>query len=148
MFLALLHKHHVRYLIIGGGAVIYYGYARLTGGIDICFDLKPDNTVTLYSALEEFWGGSIPAVRREEELRERGLILQFGRPPNRLDLLNVIDGVLFEDAWSSRREVLLETERGEVPIFYISLEHLIANKEAVGRPKDQDDLQFLRRAKG
>ena len=146
-FLCLLHKHRVRYLIIGGEAVIYYGYARLTGDIDIFFDGQPDNADSLYAALDEFWSGTIPALSRREELREPGLILQFGRPPHRIDLLNAITGVRFEDAWASRLEVLLETESGAVPLYYIGIDHLIANKEAVGRPKEQDDLQFLRRAK-
>jgi hypothetical protein len=34
-FLFLLHTYEVRYLVIGGEAVIYYGYARLTGDVDI-----------------------------------------------------------------------------------------------------------------
>jgi predicted nucleotidyltransferase len=34
-FLFLLHKHKVKYVIVGGEAVIYYGHARLTGDIDI-----------------------------------------------------------------------------------------------------------------
>lgn len=33
-FLMLLAKYQVKYLIVGGEAVIYYGYARLTGDID------------------------------------------------------------------------------------------------------------------
>ncbi len=146
-FLTLLHEHGVRYVIVGGEAVIYYGYARLTGDIDIFFDLRPDNTENLYAALAEFWGGAIPAVTRREELSEPGLILQFGRPPNRIDLLNAIAGVQFDDAWASRLEVSLETERGAIAIYYMGIDHLIANKEAAGRPKDLDDLQFLRRAK-
>ncbi|HAK97013.1 MAG TPA: hypothetical protein DCM87_18985 [Planctomycetes bacterium] len=146
-FLGLLHTHGVRYLIIGGEAVIYYGHARLTGDIDILFDAQADNADRLHAALDEFWGGSIPAVTRREELREPGLILQFGRPPNRIDLLNSISGVGFEDAWASKLDAQLETERGIVPIHYIGLAHLIANKESTGRPKDQDDLEFLRRAK-
>lgn len=101
----------------------------------------------LHAALDEFWGGAIPAVTRREELREPGLILQFGRPPNRIDLRNEVSGIRFDEAWKSRLEVQLETERGAIPIYYIGLDDLIANKEAAGRPKDQDDLEFLRRAR-
>ena len=142
----LLHKHRVRYVIIGGEAVIFYGYARLTGDVDIFYDRHPDNTAYLHAALKEFWGGTIPAIEAEGDLQEEGLILQFGRPPNRLDLVNVISGVSFEEAWNSRLEVLLEAEGGDVPMFYLGLAHLVANKEAAGRPKDLDDLAFLRRA--
>lgn len=50
----------------------------------------------------------------------------------------------FEEAWSGRREVLLTSETDAVPMYYIGLEQLIANKEAAGRPKDRDDLTYLR----
>jgi predicted nucleotidyltransferase len=36
--LALLAKHQVKYLIVGGEAVIYYGHARLTGDIDLFYE--------------------------------------------------------------------------------------------------------------
>lgn len=39
-FLTLLFKHQVKYLIVGGEAVIYYGYARLTGDIGIFMKIQ------------------------------------------------------------------------------------------------------------
>ena len=33
-FVALLLQHSVRYVIVGGEAVIFHGYARLTGDVD------------------------------------------------------------------------------------------------------------------
>ena len=36
-FIGLLHKHGVRYVIVGGEAVIYYGYARFTGDVDFFY---------------------------------------------------------------------------------------------------------------
>jgi len=42
-FLFLLHNHKVKYLIVGGEAVIYYGHARLTGDIDIFYDSSKRN---------------------------------------------------------------------------------------------------------
>ena len=44
----------------------------------------------MFAALKVFWGGSIPGITSAEELREEGVIIQFGRPPNRIDLLNRI----------------------------------------------------------
>jgi len=146
-FLSLLMKHDVRYLIVGGEAVIFYGYARLTGDIDIFYDLEAGNTENLYRALDDFWSGSIPGVDREEELREEGIIIQFGRPPNRIDLINRISGVNFQDVWAGRNRVMLETGEGEIPLHFISLDDLIRNKEQAGRPKDLDDLEYLRRVK-
>lgn len=143
-FIALLHRHHVRYVVVGGEAVIYYGYARLTGDIDFFYDSEPANAAALFQALLEFWAGNIPGVQRAEELCEAGIVIQFGRPPNRIDLLNRIDGVTFSAAWQSRKTVLLETPAGDVPLHYIGLEQLIKNKQAANRPKDLEDLAYLR----
>ena len=37
-FIKLLYKQGVHYLIVGGEAVIYYGYVRLTGDVDFFYD--------------------------------------------------------------------------------------------------------------
>jgi hypothetical protein len=59
--------------------------------------------------------------------------------------MNRIDGVTFAQAcWTSRIRVQLKTESGLVPVHYIGLRPLLANKKATGRPKDLDDALFLR----
>ena len=142
-FLRLLAKKRVRYLIVGGEAVIYHGYPRLTGDVDFFYENTLPNTTRLFHALLEFWNGRIPGVHSIDELREEGIILQFGRPPHRIDLMNQIDGVTFHRAWLSRIRVHLRTESGLTPALYIGLRPLIANKRAAGRPKDLDDALFL-----
>lgn len=144
-FIQLLHSHGIRYLIVGGEAVILHGHARLTGDVDFFFAADPENGRRLYRALDEFWGGSIPGIGDAAELTEKGIVVQFGQPPNRIDLVNAIDGVSFEEAWPGRVEAVLETEEGEVPVPYIGLEDLVRNKRASGRPKDLDDLDYLTR---
>lgn len=58
--------------------------------------------------------------------------------------MNRIDGVTFRRAWASRVSVKLKTGAGLVPMHYIGLRALLANKRATGRPKDLDDALFLR----
>lgn len=144
-FIALLHRHDVRYVVVGGEAVIYYGHARLTGDIDFFYDADPANAAALFEALLQFWSGSVPGIARAEELSEAGVVIQFGRPPNRIDLLNRIDGITFATAWETRRTVVLDTGQGDVPLHYLGLKPLIDNKQAANRPKDLEDLAFLRR---
>jgi hypothetical protein len=143
-FIRLLHTHQVRYVVVGGEAVIYYGHARLTGDVHFFYESGPENTVSLFRALVVFWDGKIPGIERVEELREAGVVIQFGRPPNRIDLLNRIDGVTFSEAWSTRAAVTIHTSEGALPLFFLGLAALIRNKEACARPKDQEDLSFLR----
>jgi len=53
-FLHVLYKYEVKYVIVGGEAVIYYGYPRLTGDIDFFYSSERDNIRALYNALLEF----------------------------------------------------------------------------------------------
>ena len=145
-FLFLLSIHKVKYVIVGGEAVIYYGFARLTGDIDFFYEPTASNVQLLYRALCEFWQGSIPGIQSPSELASKGIILQFGVPPNRIDLVNSITGVSFEAAWKSRTREKLEIKKRICPIFFIGLDQLIKNKEAVGRHKDLEDLKYLRAA--
>jgi hypothetical protein len=144
-FIVLLHRCAVRYVVVGGEAVIHYGHARLTGDIDFFYARTPENARVLFEALLAFWSGSIPGLSTAAELEDDGVIVQFGRPPNRIDLLNRIDGVTFSEAWDTRVTVPVETPEGTVPLYFLGLANLIRNKEAVGRPKDLDDLAYLRK---
>ena len=146
-FLLLLARHRVNYVIVGGEAVIYHGHARLTGDVDFYYEGSRENTLKLYEALNSFWSGDIPGVSSWEELTESGIILQFGVPPNRIDLLNFIDGVAFEEAWENRVEVTIEISGKTVPVYFLGLNELIKNKEAMKRPKDLEDLKYLWKAK-
>ncbi|HSB06844.1 MAG TPA: nucleotidyltransferase [Thermodesulfobacteriota bacterium] len=147
-FFKILSEYRVKYVIVGGEAVIYYGHARLTGDVDFFFEAASENVLRLHNALKEFWAGDIPGLKSAEELMEAGTVLQFGVPPNRIDLMNRIDGVSFEEAWGDKREVNIEISGALVPVYFIGLEELIRNKETIGRSKDLDDLKYLRKARG
>ena len=143
-FLLLLHEHEVRYLIVGGEAVIFHGYARLTGDMDFFYEAIPENVRRLYQALREFWKGNVPGIADAKEFLQVGLVVQFGLPPNRIDLVNHIDGVNFNEAWRNKVTVQLKgTGVDGAFIFYMGRKDLIRNKKASGRPKDLDDLRFL-----
>lgn len=142
-FLRLLAKHEVRYLIIGGIAVIYYGHGRLTGDVDFLYDCSADNVRRLWAALSEFWGGSVPAVDTGDELTNPELVVQFGRPPNRIDLIASLKSVAFADAWRNRTHESIECGGATIPIWLLSLSDLRASKLEAGRAKDLDDLEHL-----
>jgi len=108
-FLFLLSHHRVKYVLVGGEAVIYYGFARLTGDVDFFYEPTAENSQKLYRVLEDFWQSSIPGVQSPEELMSQNTIIQFGVPPNRIDLVSSISGVSFAEAWESRVE-----EKGKI----------------------------------
>lgn len=143
-FIRLLSRWNVRYVIVGGEAVIYHGHARLTGDVDFFFEPLPDNVHRLFGALQDFWNGAIPGVSEPNELLPLGTVFQFGRPPNRIDLLNTISDVSFLEAWESRVVETLDIGGDPHPIYFLGKTSLIKNKTAIRRPKDLEDLEFLR----
>lgn len=145
-FILLLSTHKVRYVIVGGEAVIYHGFARLTGDIDFFYEPTAENARRLYRTLDKFWRGSIPGIQSPRELTSQGVIVQFGVPPNRIDLVSSITGVSFEDAWKSRVREKVKIKKRIYSVFFIGLDQLIKNKEAIRRHKDLEDLKYLKTA--
>src|SRR5690606_4838544 len=135
--LLLLARHRVRYLIVGGWAVIHYAEPRYTKDLDIFVDADEGNCRRLKQALETF-AGPLPELGIED-LTDRRRVIMMGRPPARVDLLKSIDGVRFETAWKNRVRVKF----GDTPVNLISRRDLIRNKRASGRPQDLLDLDNL-----
>ena len=81
---ALLRKHRVRYLVVGGEAVIQYGYARFTADMDIFFDAGTANAARLYDVLQEFWGGTVDGIENASVLQQKGKVFPLpGRAARR-----------------------------------------------------------------
>ncbi|WP_216321527.1 nucleotidyltransferase [Deinococcus aestuarii] len=133
-FLTLLNQHGVEYLMIGGYAVNLYGYVRATGDMDVFISLSPENAARLVAAFHDFGLTSMTA-----DLVQPGKVLRMGVPPLRLEVLNQISGVTFEEAHAEREQ--MEVDGLTIPV--ISLRHLRQNKAASGRPKDLGDLSEL-----
>lgn len=136
-FLKLLRSHGVEYLLVGGYAVGYHGYARATNDLDIWADPSPENAERLVSAIREF-GFDTPELSPELFLHGNRIV-RMGHPPMRLEIMTSISGVRFEECYAER---VTHTIQG-VPVDLISLRHLRINKQAAGRHKDLDDLENL-----
>ncbi len=142
-FLRLLAEHHVRYVVIGGTAVIYHGHARLTGDVDFLYEPSAENVARLWAALLAFWGGAVPGLSQPGELQDPEVIVQFGRPPNRIYLIGGLRTVAFEQAWAHRVHESVEVDGKPVPVWLLGLEELKRSKREAGRPKDLEDLRHL-----
>lgn len=136
-FLKLLKEHNVRYLLIGGYAVGYHGYARATDDMDIWVAIHPDNAQKLVSVLKMF-GFDHPDLKPDLFLQEKK-ILRMGFPPMRLEITTSISGVEFDECYRSRIMDTLD----EVEVNLIDLENLKKNKKASGRTKDIADVEQL-----
>ena len=136
-FLKLLNCHHVDYLLVGGFAVGFHGYPRATSDMDIWVSQSPENAGRVVAAIRAF-GFNTPNLT-EDLFLQRRRIVRMGHPPIRIEVMNEIDGVTFEECRPAA--ILAFLDGIQVPI--ISLADLKRNKLASGRPKDIDDLQQL-----
>lgn len=135
--IALFEKHEVRYMVVGGFAVNYYGYVRTTQDIDLLVYPSPGNAARVMRALFEFGfgGAGIP-----QELFERpGSAVHLGEEPNRIDLLTHLKGIDNDALFSSP----VRTQLDDCPASMISFEHLIAAKTASSRARDLADAEEL-----
>lgn len=136
-FLRLLEVHRVDYMIVGGYAVAYHGFPRFTKDIDIFFSDAGDNLARLQAALVDF--GFQPDTVPIETLGKPDAVLAVGIEPVRIDLLNRIDGVTFEDAHAN----VVRGRYGNVEVTFIGKEDLLQNKRASGRHRDLGDIEEL-----
>ena len=136
-FLKLLKEHDVRYLLIGGYAVGYHGYARATEDMDIWIAIHPENAQKTFSALKAF-GLNDPNLKPELFL-QKPKIIRMGFPPMRLEITTSISGVEFDECYPSR---IVDKIDG-VEVNLIDLENLKKNKKASGRTKDIADFEKL-----
>ena len=137
-FLKFLNSNKVKYLLIGGWAVGFYGYSRFTANMDIFIGLSEENISSIKLALHEF---GVPEFDRSM-LTTKGNVFRIGRAPLRIEVINEISGVEFDNAFSNKEFVELENHL-RIPI--ISVDDLITNKSSTGRTKDKADLEELRK---
>ena len=140
-FVASLNDHRVRYLIVGGYAVGFHARPRATKDLDVLVDRTRANALRVEGVLRAFLGGPAPGITIAKLCDPKTLVV-LGRAPVRIDILTAIDGVRsFRAAWSRR----VEGHYGATRANFISLDDLMAAKEASGRLQDLADLDVLRR---
>jgi hypothetical protein len=137
----VLLENEVRFLIVGGYAVMKYTEPRATKDIDLWIDTNPENAERVYQALARF--GAPLAGYTPHDFTDPDSFFQIG-VTFRVDLITSMPaGLNFSDAWARRAVGRLSGK--DVP--FISMEDLITTKRATGRPQDQLDLQNLLNAR-
>ena len=135
--LRIFNDHNVKYLVIGGYAVVQYVEPRFTKDLDVLIGTDTKNADAVYNALKEF--GAPLAGLTPKDFSEEGFFFQMGVPPVRVDVLMGIPGVQFDKCWDRR----LEVDFNGLKVIFISREDLISSKRAAGRPQDLIDADLL-----
>ncbi|GAB3636633.1 nucleotidyl transferase AbiEii/AbiGii toxin family protein [Hymenobacter arcticus] len=142
-FLRAFHNQRVRYVLVGGYSVILHGYSRTTGDLDLWVEKSSENYMRLAQAFQEF-GMPTFDMTADNFLQNPDFdVFTFGRPPVAIDIITNLKGLIFEEAYAAATD----TEVDNLPIRLIWYQHLIKAKQAAGRPRDQDDLDNLKKHK-
>lgn len=137
--LSCLKDEEVEFLIVGAYALAAHGFPRATGDLDIWVKNSLDNAEKVMRALVRF--GAATSNLSATDFTAPDMIIQFGVEPCRIDLLTSIDGVSFDEAWPGRVRITIN----DLEIDVLSKEHLLQNKLAAGRDKDQGDINWLKK---
>jgi predicted nucleotidyltransferase len=129
----------VRFALVGGYAVGIHAKPRSTKDLDLLVSSQEDNLSRVAAALSAF--GAPAAV--VDAARNLGAteVVYLGAPPVRVDILRQADGVDTEQVIGRAESV----DVGGLTVPVISIEDLIANKRAAGRPQDLADVALLQR---
>lgn len=149
--LAALNEAGVRYLVVGGVAVVLHGHLRTTADLDLVVQLDTENTLRAVDALTSLGYRprapvaaeqlADPAVR-EAWIVERGMTvfsLWSGRFPGLEVDLFVSEPFDFDEAFERAIRVTLD----ETTVPVVSLDDLVALKRAAARPIDLADVEAL-----
>lgn len=136
-FIELLLSRGVDFVVVGGHAVAFHGYPRLTDDVDLLIRPTLENGRLVIEALDTFGFGALdlqPSVFTQPDT-----VIQLGREPNRIDLLTEIYGVSVDEVWDTKVEADLDGLR----VSMIGKHALIQNKKATARLQDLADVERL-----
>jgi hypothetical protein len=148
---AALHAGQVRYVVVGGVAVVLQGHPRMTVDLDLVIDLAADQAAAAVSALTGL--GLQPrlpvraqdfadAATRRSWVEERNLeVFSFYDPSDPVREVDVFanEPLPLDDLLADATVVTI----GGVPVSVASRRHLVAMKRRVGRPQDLADIAAL-----
>jgi hypothetical protein len=136
-FIALLEKHKVEYLVVGGVALAAHGFPRFTGDLDVLVNPTKENSAKILAVLDEFGFKSLRLS--EQDFTRPGMVIQLGVEPLRIDILTEIEAVEFSEAFSRR----MRAKFGPLRANFIGKADLVMNKKRAGRPQDLVDVARL-----
>lgn len=140
-FLKSLINHKVNFLLVGDYAVIFYGYKRTTGDMDLWLEPNNENKLKLIDVLTEF-GFDKEGIEHIKQLDfTKHLAFHFWEEPERIDCLTYISNVNFKEAFLKKETA--DVEGMHVPVIHYK--HLIISKLSSQRMKDKADVEELQK---
>ena len=135
--LKLLKEHKADFVIIGATAFPVHGYARATLDIDIFIRATKKNAEKTLAALKAF-GYDVTDVNKEDLLKKKILNRQYAVET---DIHPFVTGITFDRVWKNK----VKAKLGNTYAYFASLTDLIRMKQAAARPKDVEDVKYLKK---
>ena len=136
--LVALATDGIDFAVVGGLAVIFNGYPRLTLDVDILVHAAPENLRKLLDSLAGWGEGWARELKPEDFIYDQGAIRVMEEFD--LDIFTRMSGKSLEDF----RPRLRHLETGSVRIPYLAPEDLIFLKQGSWRDKDKLDVRAMR----
>ncbi len=142
-FLKACSKYGVKMIMVGGGAVNFYGYQRHSADLDFWISTEYQNLENLKLALVDL--GFEEVIFPQAVLNaEQNISIKIS-PLTDLELITRFNpGKTFHEAY----ERSISNQNPEIPYKVIHLEELLESKKRAARPKDLLDIQELKRIHG
>ena len=141
IFWKALHKYEVEYILVGGFAVNFHGFARNTGDLDVWIKDSTANRQKLIKAFSEVFNDNFNYMKTMQFIpgwscfkMEKGF---------EIDIMTDLKGLP-----QSAFDACLEKSRTEsilgIPVRFLNYNDLVKSKLAAGRPKDIMDIEELK----
>ena len=134
--LRALLRQGARFMVIGGHAVMFYGYLRAAKDLDLFIDTATDNPSKIVSALSAV--GVVHPDLTSERLSKPNQQIRVNSIFH-TEILTSIAAVPFREAF----EVCAHAIVAELRVPVISRKHLLDTKRALARPQDLEDVAVL-----
>ncbi|HUM65549.1 MAG TPA: hypothetical protein PLV32_06890 [Chitinophagaceae bacterium] len=134
-----LIDNHVDFILVGGYAVIYHGYVRTTGDMDLWVRPTNESKTRLLGVLTklQFDPDGIKEIDKMDFTQPA--VFHIGEEPERIEFMSKVDGLNFSEAWPRRQ--FLNVKKYQIP--FLHLDDLIANKSIANPSKDKADIEYL-----
>ena len=139
-----LNKYNVKYIMVGGVATNLNGYQRTTDDIDVWIEDSSENRENYRKAYKEYSGIDITMMNRLQIIP--GWTIFNLNNGFKLDLLVTMKG-LEEFSFNDCYQLANKADIDDVIVPFLHINHLITNKKAINRSKDQIDVMELEKIK-
>jgi hypothetical protein len=138
-----LNENNVRFIMVGGLAIRFHGFNRNTDDIDIWIEDTASNRKSFKKAFSDLGYGDFPAIETMEFIPGWTSFYAAGIELDIMTSMKGLENLSFEECY----QMALVEDLAGIQVPFLHINHLIENKKAINRPKDQVDIIYLEKIK-